>query len=507
MSEQSGAKTGVARNTMANWGGQLAMLASGFVLPRLLHETLGAAELGVWDIAWTARSTIAMSSLGMGSSSNHHAARYQATGEWELLNRTLSATLALVIYTTWLALLIAAGLALVMPWLMPLDPDLVGSAQVLIMAMGFAAAMKMVQVVYGGSLAGIGRFDLLNLVEIVGDILLISALFGVLLAGFGLKTMAVCLVAAEVFRWLGKRHFLYRLCPKLRLWPRWTDWELFREIAAYGSKTLADSIANLILNQAVPWLLLPFAGAPTVALYSRSRALIRFTTRFVMGYARVLVSKAGDLQGRQGQDQLGKLLIDGTRYSLYLALPVAIVLLTMGRPLLLVWMGQDYSDPRILWILVAGFLPYQVQRSSYHVLLGIGQHGRSSLASLVAAILSAALAALFIGYYRWGVIGAAAAIAIPTGLVNAFVIPYFACRAVHISLWQYWKRSFGRPIVDNLPFAALLVAARVLLPSRPILALAAGLAVASPVLVAVYWRSVLPLRFKQRLKGLISHAS
>ena len=123
-------KTGVARSVMANWVGQVVTVVSGFVLPRILNDSLGQAELGVWDFGWTARSVISTSALGMGSCSNHYAARFRASGEWDRLNRTLSATLALVIYTSWLALLITVGLAMCTHFLMPTETlELIFSAR------------------------------------------------------------------------------------------------------------------------------------------------------------------------------------------------------------------------------------------------------------------------------------------------------------------------------------------------------------------------------------------
>jgi O-antigen/teichoic acid export membrane protein len=496
------AKTGLARSVISNWLGQVVLLASGFVLPRLLDDSLGAEELGVWDFAWSARNVIAMSSLGMGSSSNHHAARYQVSRQWDRLNRALSATLALVFYTVLLALVVTVGLVLVTPLLMQKETvELVESAQVLVAAMGFAAAMKMIQVVYGGSIAGFGRFDLLNLVQIVGDAILVAALFIVLALGGGLKIMALCLAINEVLRWAGKRQVFYHLCPHFRLRPRWADWEMFKEVATYGTKTLADSIATMVLNQAVMAFVLYYEGAALVAVLARPRALIRFTTRFLLGYARVLVSKSGELHDDQDKGRLAGLLMEGTRYALYLALPMAVLLLIMGGPVLRVWMGEDYVVPTVLAILVLGFLPFHVQRATHHVLMGIARHGVASFASLVAAALSVVMCVLLVGVLRWGLIGAALALAIPVGLVNLLVVPHAGCQAAGLPLATYWAKTIWAPVLAVLPFAVVLLASRLLLWDRPVLSLAVGLVVGGPVLLVVYWRMALPGRIKARIQG------
>jgi O-antigen/teichoic acid export membrane protein len=497
-------KTGTTRSVVSNWAGQVATIASGFILPRLLNDTLGTAELGVWDIGWTARSVITMSSFGMGSSSNHYAARFQASGEWDRLSHVLSATIALVIYTLLLALLVTVGCILVVPFVMRNDTaELVASAQIVVAAMGFAAGLKMVQVVYGGSMAGIGRFDLLNLVEIVGDVVMLVTLFATLWLGGGLRIMAMCVAGNEIIRWWGKRYYFYQLCPQVRIRPRWTDWKMFREVAAYGTKTLGDALADIIVAQGTIAILAFYHGAAVVPLFARSRNLIRVATRFVLGYARVLVSKAGELYESGDRTRLAGLLVEGTRTGLYLALPVATVFLIMGSPLLRRWMGDEFADPTVLMILAAGYLPFHVQRSTYHFLLGIGKHGRAALATLIASVVTVGLCFVFVGVLGWGVIGAAIAVAVPVGFVNLVVIPWVGCRVVGIPVLKYWSQCVGGPVMSVLPFAGVLMASRLMLPERPYVSLAVGMAVGGPVLLVVYWRSALPAGLKTRLQRLV----
>jgi O-antigen/teichoic acid export membrane protein len=257
----------------------------------------------------------------------------------------------------------------------------------------------------------------------------------------------------------------------------------------------------MVLNQAVMAFVLYYEGAALVAVLARPRALIRFTTRFLLGYARVLVSKSGELHDVEDKRGVAGLLIEGTRYALYLALPAAVLLLIMGGPILRVWMGEDYVVPTVLAILVLGFLPFHVQRATHHVLMGIARHGVVSFASLAAAVLSVVMCVLFMGVLRWGLIGAALALAIPVGLVNLFVVPHAGCKATGLNLATYWAKTIWAPVLAVLPFTVVLLASRLLLWDRPVLSLLVGLVVGGPVLLVVYWRVALPEGIRSRLQA------
>jgi O-antigen/teichoic acid export membrane protein len=443
---------------------------------------------GFGDFAWTARNLIAMSSLGMGSSSNHHAARFKATGDWPQLSLYLSATLALVIYTAWLAIAAAGAFTFAIPWLMQNeDPALFTPAKLLVLAMGIAAASKMIQVVYGGSLAGFGRFALLNSIEIVGDILLVGSLFTVLLLGGGLSGMAACIAGDSILRLIGKRTILHRVRPELEIWPRWKDSQRFKEIAGYGSKTFTQTLAMSILQQVTITILLYFDGAAAVALYARPRALIRFITRFVMGYSRVLVTQAGTLHGEGKHAALGKLLINGTKTAAFLGMPPAILLLVMGDEIIRIWMGPEFVRYWTLLALVTGYIPFHIQTSTQHILMGIGRHGITSLTMLLTAVISVATCYVLVGVFDLGVIGAALAVGIPVGLTNLILMPIIACRIMKIPLSRYYAQGLGQPAIAGATFAAILLTARAICPTL-LVALLSGGFVGGVALGSLYWR-------------------
>src|SRR5262249_42866693 len=146
-----------------------------------------------------------------------------------------------------------------------------------------------------------------------------------------------------------------------------------------------------------------FIGPAALALYSRPRALILITTRFVMGFARVLVPAAAAFHDERDHRGLRHLLVGSTRYAMFLTLPPALVLLILGRAIVGVWMGDPvYGDNNVLLILVLGYLPLFAQQATYHILLGLASHGLAGAASMIGSVLAAGLSILFVGVLGWG---------------------------------------------------------------------------------------------------------
>lgn len=491
--------SGFLRSVVANWGGEAVAVISGFFLPRLIDQRMSRDELGIWDYGWSSRSYVTLAGAGLGSGGGHYVARY---GErWPELSRTLGAMLALVIYASACAAVLTLGLAYLTPRLINTESTaLLSDGRSLVLSMGLAACIAMPTMVFGGIIVGSRRFDILNLVDALSDVFMVAAVLSCVLFGAGLKVMGLFVVTRELLNGIAKYWWARRIAPQLRVRPRWADWPMFHEILGFSAKTAVAALSTVLQYQVGVLVVLTVIGPAALALYSRPRALIGITTRFVMGFARVLVPAASAFHDQQAPKALGELLIRSTRYGLFLALPPALAMLITGGALMRVWMGdRSYADNNVLLILVIGYLPLFAQQPTYHILLGLASHGLAGMASLIGSIVGAVLSILFVGGFRWGIDGAALATAIPVFLVNLCVLPYAGCRAARLPLLRYLRETLLTPLLSVVPFAVVLLAARAWLPDDARAQLVVGLLAGAPVLAVVYWFTAVPAHLKQRI--------
>jgi O-antigen/teichoic acid export membrane protein len=487
------------RNVLANWGGEVTRVISGFFVPRLIDQRMSREELGIWDYGWSMRSYVALAAAGLGSGGGHYAARYQ--DRLPELTRALGAMLALVIYGSVCAVLLTVGLAYLTPHLVNTEStSLLADARSLVLSTGVAASIAMPTMVFGGVIVGSRRFDVLNLIDAASDVLMVAGVLWCVLLGAGLSVMGLCVLARELVNGAAKYWWAGRLVPGLRIRPRWSDWTTFSEIAGFSAKTLVEAVSKLLQYQVGVLVVATVLGPAALALYSRPRALILITTRFVMGFARVLVPTASALHDRHVPKARGELLIRSTRYGLFLALPPALLMLIMGDAILLVWMGdRSYADSNVLPILVVGYLPLFAQQPTYHILVGLASHGLAGMASLIGSIVGAIMSILFVGVFGWGIEGAALATALPVFLVNLLVLPYAGCKAARLPLLRYLRESLPSPLLSVAPFAIALLVARAWLPHDATAQLLGGLLAGLPTLALVYWFTAVPDQLKTRI--------
>jgi O-antigen/teichoic acid export membrane protein len=337
-------------------------------------------------------------------------------------------------------------------------------------------------------------------VDGLSDILLATSILTSVLLGAGLISMGLCVLGRDVVNGVGKLWIARRIAPHVHARPRWTDWSMFREIFGFSAKTLVDGLAKVLQYQTGVMVIAAVLGPAAVAVYSRSRALILISTRFVMGFARVLVPTASALHEQGDRERLGHLLIRATKVCVYLSLLPGLTLLILGEQILHLWMGERYDNPVVLTILVLGYLPLFAQQGTYHILLGLASHGLAGLASLVGALVGAALTFLFVYGFHWGITGAAVATAVPVAVVNLLILPYAGCRAVGIPLRQYAVRCLVAPVAISLPFAGTLLASRIYVAGPAWRPLVVGLGIGVPVVAITLWLLALSAGLKRQVQ-------
>jgi len=503
--ERPSREPSLARNVLAAWTGYVLVAVSGFVLPRLIDRHGSREAVGLWDYGWSLTFYVQLLSIGVGSAVNRYVARHRANADWDSLNAIVNSCLALMCASFAIGLVGIATVALFLPRLVAdLGGEAILTGRWTIMLLGATAALKLPFSVFNGVIQGFERLDLLNLSRGVRDIILMFLMIGLLLMGYGLVCLATVILAAEVGASVAKIITSRRVCPHLRVRPRYVRWSVLREVAAFGGHTIVYNVARIGLYQGNSMLVAYFLGTGPLAIYSRQRVLVMQVRAFLNQYAQVFVPRSSALHAKGETGALADLVVRGTRYGLFATLPMAAVMLVLGGPVVRLWMGPDYEAPWILAILVLGHLLSMPQQHLYMIMLGMGQHSRLSLAEPIGSIFSLLAAVVALGLFGWGPTGAAIAVALPVTVTGGVIAPLLACRVLRISPRDYVRRVGLLPFVLVLPFAAALLAGRWWAGDDAMRAVVAGMGPGSVILAVVYWKWAIPASMRERIRGLVS---
>jgi len=490
----------LARNIIANWLWYFLVLLSGFVIPRFIDRYQGQELLGIWDFGWTLVFHTSLLTLGIASAVNRYVARYRINRNWKTLNATISSCLAIISISAIIGVFTAVGFTLCVPYLLPnTEPELIKTAQWVVLLLCITAALQLPGSIFNAIITGYERFDILNLIRGVQDLIIMLGMMTVLIMGYGIIELAYVVFACQLMGNLTKVLASYQLCPTLHISPKRCRLTVIKEMILFGGKTVIQNLSRTALYQVNSILVAVFLGPATLAVYTRQRSLVMHTSKFVKQYAQVFIPKSSTFDANNNKKALQTLLIQSSKYGLYITLPIMAVMFVMGGPLLEVWMGPDYKAPLVLCILAISHLFSISQHSVYSILVGMGIHGRPALYDLVAAVFSIVLGFIILGIWQSNMAGAAIAVAIPVFLSGGVAMPLYACRQLKLPVWQYMTAIIPGPIAATAPIAVSLLISRLTLNHHPFRSLGIGLIFSVFIMLFIYWKWVIPISLKNNI--------
>jgi O-antigen/teichoic acid export membrane protein len=150
--------------------------------------------------------------------------------------------------------------------------------------------------------------------------------------------------------------------------------------------------------------------------------------------------------------------IDSTRYVLWFILPVQAGLHLLGKPFLALWMGPEYggwSYPTLV-ILALPLSLLMSQSVSGRVLYGLGQLRWFTVVVVLEAVANLLLSLALVRPF--GIEGVAWGTTIPN-IAGNMAVAVHVCRLLNVSLGDYLRKSFLKPLAVVCPLAAVWWAA------------------------------------------------
>jgi len=199
--------------------------------------------------------------------------------------------------------------------------------------------------------------------------------------------------------------------------------------------------------------------------------------------------------GAQGrQDQLRRLLIQGTRAAVFVSLSVGVALLFRGPTFIGLWMGHQYAQPsgRILRILLLSTLAIAGNRVAGNIVFGLGKHKPFALWQTCEAMANLALSIYLVR--RIGAEGVAWGTVLPSLLSQFLIWPRFISKLLNVALPSYFWESWIRPGLATVPFCLGCISAERYWTATGVVVFFLQIAALLPLLpiglILLFWREV-----------------
>lgn len=501
------AKARIARNVLSNWMGLGANIVIGFLMAPFVVHRLGDTAYGIWALVLQLTGYMGVFDVGVRSALVRFVGRFHAEGDRCSMDRLVS--LALLVFGI-LGIACMAGAGVIAAFVLPhmhIPPAMVSEARLVLilaaatMASGFALGM------FQAVLAGLSRWDILNGIGIASLLLRTLLIIVFLARGHGLVALAVIQFLTSTLGYACAAAWAARLLGGLRLSLGLRGNSLLKPVFVHSAYAFLISVGNRINYEMDTIVIAAFLPVEVVTSYVIGFRLPQYVLNLVNSSAQVMSPLASGLDAGGRTEEVGPLLIRGTKYTLLLVYLINAAFLLLGRDLIRYWMGERYvaSSAPVLIILTCGLFVSSTQSMGSHMLYGLGKHAVNVWCTLLEGVLNLGISLALVS--RFGIYGVAAGTTLAATVVRGWFFPRGFLRALGVHPGEYVRHAVLPAVPPAFSFAAGFLALRRLIGGHGIAALGLASGAGLALYLACAWRFAFDERERDRLRhGLASWA-
>jgi len=429
--------------------------------------------------------------MGLNSSINRYIPMYLAKHNDEGVQRVISTSLFFYLLMAAACILVSFVIYLNIGSWFAIAPELVTVAGTLVLVVGLCFALAMPLQLSSAILAGLQRYDIINVTVLVTLLLRTVLLVVLLLRGYGLLTMGLIFGISEIVIRAFQLFYVKKLLPEVSVAPTAVDFGLLREMATYGTNTFLYTMGAIIIFKASDLVIGVFLGTSQISQFAIASAGVLLLSQLLQAFTGAIKPAVSDLDARQDDLRVKEISFLTQKYSLLLIIPSACFLIAMGREFLWVWVGEKFDDPSvidslalILTILTVGHSMRLSQYSNFLVLVGRGQHKIFGVLTAVTAAVCVLASIISVKVFNWGLVGIAWSNFLPMALTSGLILPIYFNWKMHISLLESLHNVWWPALFGSLPTVAMIILWKYLAAPDSWLEIA-GVIVAAAVLTSV----------------------
>ncbi len=364
----------IIRNTLFNTIGRFwAVLVALFLTPYIIRY-IGLERFGIWSIIGVLTGYFGLLDFGIGTSFVKYLAEFHAKGEHKKISAIVNT--GFVFYS-----LLAVAVVVVVSFFM--NP-IVSFFKIPGALRGEAAFVLMVGVLlfcasnalsgFAAVQTGLQRMDISNKVSIFASTVNMLGTFYFLKNGYGLPGLMVNNVVTFCLTSIVNVFIALRLIPTLRFNPFLFDRDIFSRLFKFGYKLQISRFANLISFQNDKLLISYFLGVAPVTFYQIGSSLLTQVRQIPLLLISALVPAASEIEARKQKQYLVDLYLKGSKYLIFVAVPLMFLAMTDASLIISAWMGEGYRlAVVVIRVLALGYLAATITGVASSIAMGVAK--------------------------------------------------------------------------------------------------------------------------------------
>lgn len=429
----------IVRNLIFGLTTWLLPIGLGFIATPIIVRSLGVENYGIYALVL---GFVGYSfSFNIGRSLTKFVAEYRLVGEYETINRLISATFFLSLAIGVVGVII---LCLSASWyafdvsLMTGDPAAT-TVQALYLGSAIIFAMIMGQV-FDSVLQGLHRYDVYSKIFNLNSFVLVAGNVILALLGFGVFSLLIWTLIVTALTSGGYFIAVKKLLPEFKIDLKFQNSHI-KQIVFFSWGLIGYQIlANFLLIFERAWVTRKF-GIESVTFYVVPMMLAIYLHSFIASLLLALFPLASELQGNR--PRLQKLYEKSNKLACVIIVFAAVTLIVESRSLLTLWIGADFAakSSELLIIHTITFSALALLTVSWRMMEGLGRTGYNFVIFVLTFVVAMSL--FFFLTPLYGLVGVAAArmIAFTIILLSIWNVERIVFGKI---LWRFWANNITK---------------------------------------------------------------
>lgn len=447
---QKSLKKQAAISIIANYSGYFCAALLSFIITPIIIHSLGKAQYGVWALIMSTTGYYGLLNFGIRSALTKYISEYHAKKENEEINRLICSSfpffLIIAVTVLFVSYLLSINFDKVFT-LENLDPSLIKPT---VLIVGLNIALSFALRPFDTILAGLNRFDLINIIGVSSSLVRALLIIMVLKLGYSLVAMSIVILCVDTITYCIIAIFSKKIFPSLSLKLNLVCRSSFKKLYNFGVFNFVRHFSRLILSETDLILIGIFLGASQVAIYSIATNLINYAWKIVKGIAMVVVPITSTLGALKEEKKLQKFMLFIPKYMLFAAVFIFIQFYFWGEEFLFLWLGKGFHESYIVFcVLMVARVGMMTNETMIEAATGMGHNKFTGIISGVEAISNLILSIILVK--KIGILGIALGTVIPVTITRSIIIPVYCCRLVNLTITDYITRVVWPTLVSSLP--------------------------------------------------------
>ena len=495
----------IVKNVFSSWGGYAVTFVINFFLSPYVVHHLGNTGYGTWTLITSLTGYLGLLDFGVRGAVTRYIVKFHTIEDNESASQVASSGMLIFAATGISAITIAIGLSVFAVGRFRIPSDYRSAAQIVLILAGVNVAASLIGGVFGGIVAALQRFDLLNGTDVFVAAGRAMVIVGALHQGKGLITLACIQLGFTVVRgainWLISR----RLYPSLHISFSKADSPHARMIFAFSVYMFLIQVSGDLIFYADTVVIGAFLPVALITLFAIGGNLVEYTRVILTGISFPLGPLASQLEAKGDITALRETLLTSARLGTAVILPILVTFMIRGGTFIGLWMGTQYSEVsgHILRILALLMFFIAGTHMAGSVTLGIGKHKPLVLVRGLEGLCNLGLSILWVR--TMGTAGVAWGTTVP-GIAFCCFWPWYMQKILDVSPWKFIVNCWLRPWLCLTPFALATYAVERWWLTPRMLLFFLQIAVILPVALAGIWFGCIDRKYREQYAGALARS-